>query len=142
MHLSGITFQECQKLTTALCDGLVNGAKKYQQDLKAACSGSGNSWLAKKQVQEWKNAGHDQAKIDSLTDEIVKKAGKTAKQLNKNCNEEIFKMDNDGTTVFNWHRLPVLAIKLYCQGTWLTWRCEEMMWSPFNNETSNHLGLW
>ena len=50
-------------------------------------------------------------------------------------------MDNDGTTVFNWHRLPVLAIKLYCQGTWLTWRCEEMMWSPFNNETSNALDL-
>ena len=46
MHLSGITFAECQKLTQALCDGLVLGAKKYKEDIMAALSGSGTSWLA------------------------------------------------------------------------------------------------
>jgi len=60
----------------------------------------------------------------------------------KNCTEDVFKMETDGKSTSNWERLGILCIKLYTQGTWLTWRCEEMMWSPFDQETSDNLGLW
>jgi len=33
-------------------------------------------------------------------------------------------------------------MKLFTKNEWLTQRIEEMTWGPFNQETSDSLGLW
>jgi len=33
-------------------------------------------------------------------------------------------------------------MKLFTKNEWLTLRIEEMTWAPFNQETSENLGLW
>jgi len=49
------------------------------------------SWVARKQINEWQEKGHDNEKIQALGADIIKKAKKTTKSLLKICNEEVFK---------------------------------------------------